>query len=311
MNRFITAGLALILLAPPIQALPALQLYIDGASYDSETGTWIITDNSSFDLYVVGKSEDDDLASSESELEDVFLIISSDSEFQPEGAVIIDGQSYPSDEWTFGSPPMEPSFPPHGILPAWYFMVELGEFSSIGGIGNIAPDSNGQFFDPSEGYDDDSNHSGEIRMVTVDVANEITNLHFDAVSLDDGRRGCFAPFSHDAGYYDELRYPPTGVEDPPLRLPESLVILQAYPNPFNSETLIEFTLSQSAAVRLEMFDSRGRFVTTLTDTSYDAGTHSVRWSGTNDSGQRAASGVYMIKLTTPQTVLKSNIVLLK
>ncbi|MCD4828321.1 MAG: T9SS type A sorting domain-containing protein [Candidatus Cloacimonetes bacterium] len=69
--------------------------------------------------------------------------------------------------------------------------------------------------------------------------------------------------------------------------------LQAYPNPFNPSTTIEFNLAEPAHSTLCVFNIRGQRVATLLDEPLQAGTHSVTWEATG-----LASGVYFARLTT-------------
>jgi hypothetical protein len=66
-----------------------------------------------------------------------------------------------------------------------------------------------------------------------------------------------------------------------------------YPNPFNPSTAIAFTLDQAGAVRLEIYDLRGRLVAMLVDEVLPAGRHEVMWDGTDSSGRAMSSGVYL------------------
>ncbi len=72
----------------------------------------------------------------------------------------------------------------------------------------------------------------------------------------------------------------------------------AYPNPFNPSTNIRFVTSRSGAVRLVIFDLRGREVRTLVDEILPSGQHYVVWHGDDNSGHRVASGTYLFRLKT-------------
>lgn len=68
-------------------------------------------------------------------------------------------------------------------------------------------------------------------------------------------------------------------------------LAQNYPNPFNAATLIEFSLRQSAPVRLTVFNANGQTVAQLIDRMLSPGNYQVRWQDAT-----AASGVYHYRL---------------
>jgi choice-of-anchor B domain-containing protein len=71
---------------------------------------------------------------------------------------------------------------------------------------------------------------------------------------------------------------------------------QNYPNPFNPTTTIEFVLSETKHVTLEIYDAAGRRVRKLLDETRAAGPHAVTWNGTDDAGMQVSSGVYFCRL---------------
>ena len=81
-------------------------------------------------------------------------------------------------------------------------------------------------------------------------------------------------------------------------LPRAVVLEQNRPNPFNPRTTIRFALPEAGAVSVEIFDSRGRWVTTVLDGARPAGTTEVIWDGTDAAGQAVGSGVYHYRLRT-------------
>ncbi len=52
-----------------------------------------------------------------------------------------------------------------------------------------------------------------------------------------------------------------------------------YPNPFNPAATIPLILASDSAVRLAVFDLRGRLVQTLVDGHLPAGRHEIRFDG--------------------------------
>jgi hypothetical protein len=86
---------------------------------------------------------------------------------------------------------------------------------------------------------------------------------------------------------------------------------QNAPNPFNPATMISFDLPTRGRVSLQVFDVQGRFVATLADRVFSAGRHQVNWDGTDEHGQRVASGVYFYRLSTTGQVESRKMVVLK
>jgi hypothetical protein len=77
-------------------------------------------------------------------------------------------------------------------------------------------------------------------------------------------------------------------------------LYQNTPNPFNPVTVIRYDLpAGGSVVSIRVYDAAGRVVRTLVDGFQPGGAQSVVWDGRNDRGARAASGVYLCRLTTP------------
>jgi hypothetical protein len=69
-----------------------------------------------------------------------------------------------------------------------------------------------------------------------------------------------------------------------------------YPNPFNPMTKISFSLPEAQTVRLAVYGVDGRKVATLLDEVRGPGLHEVVWTGQDDRGQQAASGLYFYRI---------------
>jgi len=81
---------------------------------------------------------------------------------------------------------------------------------------------------------------------------------------------------------------------------------QNVPNPFNPVTSISFTLAETGAASLKVFDLAGREVATLVNGVLERGAHSVEFDGAN-----LASGVYVYTLQAGATVESRKMVLMK
>lgn len=95
-------------------------------------------------------------------------------------------------------------------------------------------------------------------------------------------------------------------------IPAALTELhQNHPNPFNPATTVSFTLATAENVRLSVFTPEGRLVTTLVDDVRPAGLNDVTWDGTDASGRRVSSGLYLYRLEAGKTVLSRKMLLMK
>jgi photosystem II stability/assembly factor-like uncharacterized protein len=81
-----------------------------------------------------------------------------------------------------------------------------------------------------------------------------------------------------------------GVEDNAPVLPDK-ILLSNYPNPFNAQTTISYSLPSASNVTIEIFDISGRKVETLFSGYKEAGHYAVVWDA-----REAASGVYFYRI---------------
>ena len=84
--------------------------------------------------------------------------------------------------------------------------------------------------------------------------------------------------------------------------PSASRLLQNAPNPFNPSTTVRYVVPAASQVRLDVYDSSGRLVRTLTNEIADAGTHTAMWDGLDDALRPVASGTYFCRLVTPEHV---------
>ena len=87
-----------------------------------------------------------------------------------------------------------------------------------------------------------------------------------------------------------------------LTIPTETRLLANYPNPFNPETWLPYQLSKPTEVTLRIYSVDGTLVRTLALGHQPAGTYQKRsraayWDGSNEQGERVASGVYFFTLT--------------
>jgi len=82
----------------------------------------------------------------------------------------------------------------------------------------------------------------------------------------------------------------------------SVAIAACAPNPFNPTVRIDFDVHgavrdpDARPVRVEVFDLRGRRVTTLLDSRLTSGRHRATWHGRDDTGRLVEAGLYLVRV---------------
>lgn len=79
-------------------------------------------------------------------------------------------------------------------------------------------------------------------------------------------------------------------------LPEAYTLLPNWPNPFNPETSLRYSLPQAGVVQLVVYDMLGQKVRTLVDNHQEAGAYTVPWDGHDSAGRAVASGTYFYRI---------------
>jgi hypothetical protein len=97
---------------------------------------------------------------------------------------------------------------------------------------------------------------------------------------------------------------------PDQDLPLATWAREPWPNPFNPLVNARFTLRQGAPVLAAVYDLSGRRVALLADGWFHAGDHALQWDGKQE-GRPAGTGVYLLRITTPDNTLRHKLMLLK
>ncbi len=126
---------------------------------------------------------------------------------------------------------------------------------------------------------------------------------------------CDASGNGDDVYIDSIEFrgltPGSSSEDTPQvaskeALPQRFALTQNFPNPFNPVTTIRFALPTEEHVQVNVYDLKGRRVTTIVDGKYPAGVHDVQWNATG-----YASGAYFYRIQAGSNVETRRMMLIK
>jgi hypothetical protein len=74
------------------------------------------------------------------------------------------------------------------------------------------------------------------------------------------------------------------------------------PNPFSTETKINYTLIESNNTSINIYNVRGQLVRSFKSDLQAAGNHSIIWDGLNNQGNKLDSGVYFCQLVSGKNV---------
>jgi hypothetical protein len=146
-------------------------------------------------------------------------------------------------------------------------------------------------------FDDQAELIDHTTNTTMDVQSESYSFYYVTATDFSGNEGEAATVINVVGVTDE---------------PQKYVLgIGAYPNPFNPETTIRYSIPGAGSVVLRIYDAKGRMVKTLVSEDKSAGVYSAVWRGRDQNGTSVSTGVYFAKLEAAGQVRSIKIVLLK
>ena len=99
---------------------------------------------------------------------------------------------------------------------------------------------------------------------------------------------------------------PNNINEEYNHIPERYKLFQNFPNPFNSSTIIKYSVPQQEEVKLNLYDLLGRLMATLVNEKKNTGEHQIELNTKNLS-----SGVYFYQLIAGNVILTNKLILLK
>ncbi|MDP8238271.1 MAG: T9SS type A sorting domain-containing protein [Candidatus Hatepunaea meridiana] len=118
-----------------------------------------------------------------------------------------------------------------------------------------------------------------MRQEELEGIDALTGIDIDIIKLEDSLE--------DAMAMDKL-------DMIQAALPNGFQVLPAYPNPFNSSTIIHYLLPESENVVMSIYDIKGRNIIDLVNGPVQSGNHSITWEGHN-----VPTGIYYCKVSIP------------
>jgi M6 family metalloprotease-like protein len=112
----------------------------------------------------------------------------------------------------------------------------------------------------------------------------------------------------------------TDTNDEEMSIISKTELLGNYPNPFNPETTIEFSVAPTKSgikeagakhVNIDVYNVKGQKIRTIVDGYYSAGKYSAVWNGKDDAGREVSSGIYFYQMRTQDMTTTRKMVLMK
>ncbi|MGB2696778.1 MAG: S8 family serine peptidase, partial [Candidatus Zixiibacteriota bacterium] len=138
--------------------------------------------------------------------------------------------------------------------------------------------------------------SNKVKNPSQDFCFQVDSLKKTSYYWDDTKGVTYNCISPGAGKHAEL---------------VSEFSAQNYPNPFNPATEFSLSLPQDAHVSFIIYNVMGQKVRTLADDYFHAGTHTIRWDGTNESGETVSSGIYFYRVVAADKIITKKMILMK
>ncbi len=133
-------------------------------------------------------------------------------------------------------------------------------------------------------------------------SNMVYYYWLESVSLD-GISDFYGPLTITIG-------DPTQEPNPPT-IPMVTKLLNAYPNPFNPNTNIRYSLKDAGKVRIDIYNMKGQMINSLTAEHDSPGFYQIAWDGCDANGKPVSSGIYMYKMISGNYLSAKKMILAK
>ncbi len=98
-------------------------------------------------------------------------------------------------------------------------------------------------------------------------------------------------------------------------VPSTMALHQNFPNPFNPNTTIQFEIpfpgKQKVNVELRIYNLQGELIRTLINEKKEPGIYQIQWNGLDESGSKAATGIYLYQFRAGEFDATKRMILLK
>lgn len=94
-------------------------------------------------------------------------------------------------------------------------------------------------------------------------------------------------------------------------IPTVTELNNVYPNPFNPQLFIPFSLANKSEVKIIIYNTRGQVVKDFALGEKNAGNYRIEWDGTDNDGKAVPNGIYCIRMIAGKNYYQTKAILMK
>jgi hypothetical protein len=129
-------------------------------------------------------------------------------------------------------------------------------------------------------------NAGDTARISVTLQPDTIRTYFDSLRIfHNGASGILIIPLLGSG-----RNPITLVQENPA-IPQSFVLFQNHPNPFNPSTMVSFSVPEESRVTITVHTILGQEIARLSDKDFSPGTYSLNFDG------NVSAGIYLYRMT--------------
>jgi len=150
----------------------------------------------------------------------------------------------------------------------------------------------------------------DLGMYFVSVTGELVEEGITGISVDEELNRITGIVEH----FSDIVLAPKTAADTAVEennIPSGFSLSANYPNPFNPETTIAYTLPEASKVQITIYNVLGQHVKTLVNEFKPVGDYSVKWDVTNDDGVKLTSGVYIYRMQAGSFIESKKLMMMK
>ncbi|MDZ4121728.1 MAG: choice-of-anchor D domain-containing protein, partial [Candidatus Cloacimonadaceae bacterium] len=102
-----------------------------------------------------------------------------------------------------------------------------------------------------------------------------------------------------------------GSEPPTPQIPIETKLMSAYPNPFNPQTNLRYSMKEAGDVKIEVYNLKGQVIRSFSANHSVPGYYSMVWDGRDVNGNLVSSGVYFYRMTSGKYTATRKMMMMK